>query len=1256
MAMTARVRNDSAFLLIALGALLIGLWATPTFAETVVDPIDGTATPSAICMDCEPEEPPPPQPPLRGASFVSQSLPTSMIAGDTYAVSVQMKNTGTATWTLADGYKLGSQNPIDNVTWGLGRVGVSGSVAYGQTAVFNFTIKAPSSPGTYNFQWRMVDEGQAWFGATSSNVAITVNAAAGPKAPPLHSRTDELDYHDNLAIWVLGQQSSSTNIDTGLVESRTDYDVVTALPTRTFAFGKLQRAFTYDTSSSVTSGQRGTLKTVSDGRDTSTYNTTVILSDWMRGTPQKITYPATPDQANASKTASIDIVGQISSVTDENGLTTCYGYDGIGRLKSITYPSEASLGACDTSEWNQTLRSFSYVAGVFGLPNHWRMWERTGSGYKLTHFDPLLRPVIEEAYVSTNVANTRSITVKRYDQSGRIAFQSYPRASLSDYADTSLTGVHTTYDSLGRVLTVAQDNEIDATQPLITATDYLSNDEGPYTRLTSPNGFQTRAWHQAFDEPSTSRPVEIRAPEGTYTTIARDPFGKPRSITRHNATNSISAKRSYVYYGSQELCKVIEPESGSLVMGYDGTGNLLWSAAGQSLPNPSNCDVQYVDASHKAVRSYDQRNRVKTLSFPDGRGNTTYSYTPDSLLASIAANNDGSNIVTHNYTYNNRRLLTNEQMAWNSINWNVVHAYNANGHLFQETFPGNLTITYAPNALGQPTQVGSYAAGVSYFPNGAVEQFTYGNGIVHRLTQNARQLPNRSLDSYGTFKFLDDYYDFDPNGNVAAITDGATNRGQRGNRSMTYDGLDRLKTTASSMYGLTTAQYSYDVLDNLTRVKIGGAYTRDHWYCYDGNWRLTNVKTTSCDGASVIGFGYDPQGNVINKNGSTGDFDFGNRLRRATVGSATTTYIYDGHGRRARDLTGESRYSFYTQSGQLAFTSDSRTNKYTNYIYLGGSLIATREWPHGGGTFVAKYQHTDALGSPIVITDASRNIVERNEYEPYGKTLDQTEDEITYAGHLGDAATGLIYMQQRYYDPMIGRFLSVDPVAVRPSGDNFNRYWYANNNPYKFTDPDGRETGAAFKVVNAATNGGPIESPQIANHPELVEWGVAELLCGFCDLNAVSPAGSGALQPIASPIEGLAAGGVSSGLRGVLGGTRSILTPHGPALQASTPEALAALRQVQNGAPLYRTGNFGVQNAAEGQFWSLQNPMTTAGYARQMGMPGTTQQFNWVTSGRLAPGQSVITRPAPGIGSNTGGSMEAVVNPGAVRIDWFTMP
>ena len=77
-------------------------------------------------------------------------------------------------------------------------------------------------------------------------------------------------------------------------------------------------------------------------------------------------------------------------------------------------------------------------------------------------------------------------------------------------------------------------------------------------------------------------------------------------------------------------------------------------------------------------------------------------------------------------------------------------------------------------------------------------------------------------------------------------------------------------------------------------------------------------------------------------------------------------------------------------------------------------------------------------------------------YEPYGTTLMPADQGPGYAGHVTDAATGLSYMQQRYYDPMAGRFLSTDPVAANVGG--FSRYWYANNNPYKNIDPDGRES------------------------------------------------------------------------------------------------------------------------------------------------------------------------------------------------------
>lgn len=83
-----------------------------------------------------------------------------------------------------------------------------------------------------------------------------------------------------------------------------------------------------------------------------------------------------------------------------------------------------------------------------------------------------------------------------------------------------------------------------------------------------------------------------------------------------------------------------------------------------------------------------------------------------------------------------------------------------------------------------------------------------------------------------------------------------------------------------------------------------------------------------------------------------------------------------------------------------------------------------------------RYIHTDALGSVVAVTDSSRAVVERREYEPYGAQLSPgLADGPGYTGHVQDVATGLTYMQQRYYDPEMGRMLSVDPVTAYGSGN-----------------------------------------------------------------------------------------------------------------------------------------------------------------------------------------------------------------------------
>jgi hypothetical protein len=113
-----------------------------------------------------------------GAAFVSQSVPAAMNAGQAYPVSVTMLNSGTSTWTAAAGYRLGSQNPQDNVTWGMERVLLASgdAIAPGQSKTFTFNATAPATAKIHNFQWRMVREGVMWFGALSTNVGVTVSA------------------------------------------------------------------------------------------------------------------------------------------------------------------------------------------------------------------------------------------------------------------------------------------------------------------------------------------------------------------------------------------------------------------------------------------------------------------------------------------------------------------------------------------------------------------------------------------------------------------------------------------------------------------------------------------------------------------------------------------------------------------------------------------------------------------------------------------------------------------------------------------------------------------------------------------------------------------------------------------------------------------------------------------------------------------------------------------------------------------------
>lgn len=156
--------------------------------------------------------------------------------------------------------------------------------------------------------------------------------------------------------------------------------------------------------------------------------------------------------------------------------------------------------------------------------------------------------------------------------------------------------------------------------------------------------------------------------------------------------------------------------------------------------------------------------------------------------------------------------------------------------------------------------------------------------------------------------------------------------------------------------------------------------------------------------------------------------------------------------------------------------------------------VATRTVAWGTGTVTVRYQHTDALGSIVAETTPSKVVVSRTAYTPYGEAT-PAKDGTGYTGAVMDAGTGLTYMQQRYYDPQVGRFLSVDPAA-----SEFNQYSYAGNNPYRFTDPDGRkkEAAEALEIVGPAQADGASNSGCVrCRPPESTKTGEINISLNF---------------------------------------------------------------------------------------------------------------------------------------------------------------
>ncbi|KFN40982.1 RHS repeat domain-containing protein, partial [Arenimonas oryziterrae] len=544
--------------------------------------------------------------------------------------------------------------------------------------------------------------------------------AGGPVST--YTSTDLLTYENSTLKWVLGLSKTVTDAATSKVESEVVYDSTSLLPIEFYTFGVLQQKLTYEF---AVADAYGVVKTVKDG-----LNNTTTVGNWYRGIPRLITYADATTQK-----ATVNAIGRLLTTEDQNTYVTSYSYDALGRMTGITYPTG------DTTAWNNTTRSFVPVASTeFGLgAGHWKQVVQTGNGKTTTYYDAQWRPRLILTEDTANAA-TKSYVVKRYDAAGREVFTSYPQGSLTTVDDT-LKGVTTVYDAIGRATQSKQDSELilpgqAVPGQLVATTEYLT---GFQIRTTNPRGKQTTTSYRAEDSPSTDAPVTVSLPMGVTTSITRDGFGKPLAVTRSGTYggNAVTATRSYVYDTGERLCKTVNPESGAALVNYDAAGNIDWSADGTALTSLT-CDRNAVVATAKTTRTYNSMNRVTAVTTPGNTANMAMTYKPDGLLATIAAANPSNKTVTTTYGYNKRRLPTDELSDNAGVQHSIFYYYDANAHLSSLKYPNGWEIAYAPDALGRATEVRVpsgqiFANAVTYFPNGAISGFFYGNGVKHTM-------------------------------------------------------------------------------------------------------------------------------------------------------------------------------------------------------------------------------------------------------------------------------------------------------------------------------------------------------------------------------------------------------------------------------------------------------------------------------------------------------------------------------------------